>query len=76
MATPLNPTLEPRVNKAGMQSPPNADHPFFWAGFLLADTGAQNRMPTTKLRPIMSSKLKTRRQPPPKPLPEKPPEKK
>ena len=22
------------------QSPPKADHPFFWAGFLLADTGA------------------------------------
>jgi CHAT domain-containing protein len=40
-ATPLNPTLEPRVNKTGMQSPPNADHPFFWSGFLLADTGAK-----------------------------------
>ena len=24
-----------------MQSPPKTDHPFFWAGFLLADTGAQ-----------------------------------
>jgi CHAT domain-containing protein len=38
---PVNPTQEPRINKAGMSNPPKADHPFFWAGFLLADTGAK-----------------------------------
>ena len=38
---PLNVLAEPRVNKAGMSNPPNADHPFFWSGFLLADTGAK-----------------------------------
>ncbi len=38
---PLNPPLEPRVNWTGATTLPKADHPFFWAGFLLVDTGAR-----------------------------------
>lgn len=37
---PIDPTSEPRINSAGLDEPPKATHPFFWAGFLLADTGA------------------------------------
>jgi tetratricopeptide (TPR) repeat protein len=69
-ATPLDPTLEPRVNKAGMQSPPTAEHPFFWAGFLLADTGAKphadDEAPADNVVKVKDAK----------PAAEKPPEKK
>ena len=37
---PINPELEPRIVTSGIQKPPLGTHPFFWAGFLLADTGA------------------------------------
>lgn len=39
--TTLNPTLEPRVNATGVDTPPKADNPFFWAGLLLVDTGVR-----------------------------------
>jgi tetratricopeptide (TPR) repeat protein len=39
--TTLDPSLEPRLNKTTSADPPKAAHPFFWAGFLLADTGAE-----------------------------------
>lgn len=29
---------EPRVDLGKTESPPNAEHPFFWAGFMLVDT--------------------------------------
>jgi tetratricopeptide (TPR) repeat protein len=38
--TNVNVLAEPRLNVTLKQSPPKADHPFFWAGYLLADTGA------------------------------------
>ncbi|MBI2825353.1 MAG: CHAT domain-containing protein [Planctomycetia bacterium] len=37
---PLNPTLEPRVKLTSHDDAPKADHPFFWAGYMLVDTGA------------------------------------
>lgn len=37
----VNIAAEPRLNITLKQLPPKADHPFFWAGYLLADTGAQ-----------------------------------
>jgi tetratricopeptide (TPR) repeat protein len=37
--TALNPELEPRLKLAASETPPKAEHPFFWAGYLLADTG-------------------------------------
>ena len=39
--TQLNPAQEPRLNKVGITDAPKADHPFFWSGYLLADTGAK-----------------------------------
>jgi hypothetical protein len=39
----LDPTHEPRLNNVGITTLPKADHPFFWAGFLVADTGAAPR---------------------------------
>ncbi len=39
MQTPIDPEAEPRVKAAGLNDPPPAEHPFFWAGFMLIDTG-------------------------------------
>jgi CHAT domain-containing protein len=43
-SNPLNVDNEPRVKLSNKQTAPAAQHPFFWAGYLLADTGAK---PTT-----------------------------
>lgn len=37
--TPIDPEAEPRVKAAGIDEPPAAVHPFFWAGYMLVDTG-------------------------------------
>lgn len=38
--TPLEPEREPRVKKGSAHGdPPNAEHPFFWSAYLLADSG-------------------------------------
>ena len=37
----LDPDLEPRVDKSGWDDSLKADHPFFWAGYVLVDTGSQ-----------------------------------
>ncbi len=49
---PLDVSREPRLkrsdDKLGVRELPTADHPFFWAGYLLVDTGqrpGQNRAP-------------------------------
>jgi len=40
--TPLDATQEPRLKRlAEGVEPPGADHPFFWAGYLLVDTGTR-----------------------------------
>jgi CHAT domain-containing protein len=49
--TPLDPTQEPRLSKVGITVPPAAEHPFFWAGFLMADTGARPRSATDDAPP-------------------------
>ena len=36
---PLEPALEPRLSKDVGDEPPTAGFPFFWAGYLLVDTG-------------------------------------
>ena len=38
---PLDPAREPRLNRSGVKGDPTADHPFFWAGFLLIDSGTR-----------------------------------
>jgi tetratricopeptide (TPR) repeat protein len=39
-ASEIDPELEPRVTGVDRSLPLKADHPFFWAGYLLLDTGA------------------------------------
>ncbi len=41
----LDPGLEPRVVGVDRAAPLPADHPFFWAGYLLLDTGAEPAAP-------------------------------
>lgn len=40
-SNPLTVENEPRLKLTPKQTAPSADHPFFWAGYLLADTGAK-----------------------------------
>ena len=40
MASEIDPGLEPRVKSAGISDPLRGNHPFFWAGYLLVDTGS------------------------------------
>jgi hypothetical protein len=40
--TPLDATQEPRLKKLDESAePPDANHPFFWAGYLLVDSGSR-----------------------------------
>lgn len=41
LKAPLDPMREPRLRWPSDGEPPPSDHPFFWAGYLLADTGVQ-----------------------------------
>lgn len=43
--TPLNLEGEPRIKSSAGEEVPNATHPFFWAGYLLVDTGAEAHRP-------------------------------
>jgi CHAT domain-containing protein len=43
--TPLNLEAEPRVKVNAGEEVPNATHPFFWAGYMLVDTGAEAHRP-------------------------------
>jgi len=49
---------EPRIKRAATVDPPKATHPFFWAGYMLVDSGVrpetaepQPEQPVIKLRP-------------------------
>jgi CHAT domain-containing protein len=47
---PLDLSAEPRVEDVkDLQSSPTAAHPFFWAGYLLADTGTPLQAPAVAL---------------------------
>jgi hypothetical protein len=55
---PIDPDREPRVatkrNGSGESEPPKAEHPFFWAGYMLVDTGASAQQPDkTPEKPIL-----------------------
>ncbi len=41
--SPLDPSVEPRVQGASPGESPPASHPFFWAGYMLVDTGVDPR---------------------------------
>jgi hypothetical protein len=38
-SSPLNLDAEPRIKPAATDDPPKAGHPFFWAGYMLVDSG-------------------------------------
>jgi hypothetical protein len=40
-AAELDLVREPRVKEERLDRAPNADHPFFWSGYLLVDTGME-----------------------------------
>ena len=44
-STQLDPTQEPRLKGVKAGQVPTADHPFFWSGYLLMDTGSQPAKP-------------------------------
>jgi hypothetical protein len=37
----ITPELEPRITLDGETTPPEPTHPFFWAGYLVVDTGTE-----------------------------------
>jgi len=37
----LDPEAEPRVDKTGWDEKLTASHPFFWAGYMVVDTGSR-----------------------------------
>jgi hypothetical protein len=78
-ATPLSLEAEPRIKRGTIEEAPKANHPFFWAGYLLVDSGvaaarpdAAAPEPAGKERPAEQAEQKPRTpalpdQPAPKP---------
>lgn len=61
-STKLNVESEPRLKKAQIDEPPKADHPFFWAGYMLIDSGQVAKINTSikapdKPKPAENQKL-------------------
>ena len=57
--TPLDAAQEPRLKRlAEGVSPPGADHPFFWAGYLLVDTGTMPNQPAAQPKKAAEPKIK------------------
>jgi hypothetical protein len=48
----LNVEVEPRVKRATVDEPPRANHPFFWAGYLLVDGGVESPPEPAKPVPV------------------------
>lgn len=60
----LNLEAEPRIKNTVTNDPPQANHPFFWSGYLLVDPGTVARKPEPEaVDPVL--KLKQPDQPPP-----------
>lgn len=41
MQNPISPTEEPRLRLDGVESAPRPEHPFFWSGYMVVDTGTE-----------------------------------
>ena len=69
----LNLEAEPRIKRTATEEPPTANHPFFWAGYLLIDSGtAPKKADPEPVDPAL--KFNKAAPPPPKPIrPEGPP---
>ncbi|WP_148072655.1 tetratricopeptide repeat protein [Bythopirellula goksoeyrii] len=62
----LEPGLEPRVSLGNVDELPTAEHPFFWSGYLLVDTGEPPLPPPAKSDKEQADKTEA---PPEKPVP-------
>ena len=49
--SPINPTAEPRVKVTPQSELTTAEHPFFWAGYMLLDSGSLPERPTEQDTP-------------------------
>jgi len=61
----LDVSAEPRIQRVTTAEPPKATHPFFWAGYMLVDSGVmpekvkiQPEKPAVKLKPPQQRELK------------------
>jgi tetratricopeptide (TPR) repeat protein len=85
----VDPELEPRVDKTGWDDKLKTDHPFFWAGYLLIDTGSRPKSgdddvpakvkaspdpPKAKAAPLPQADPQAKVDPPPKVDPQPQPE--
>jgi len=53
----LNLAAEPRIKRAATDEPPKANHPFFWAGYLLVDPGTSPNPPEAPAeKPVLKIK--------------------
>ena len=52
----LNPDDEPRVKRSANAEAPKATHPFFWAGYMLIDSGESPKKPTAEEAPVLKVK--------------------
>jgi hypothetical protein len=52
----IDPDAEPRVKLKAKDAPPRASNPFFWAGYLLADTGSSPYEPGPTMESLMTMK--------------------
>ncbi len=69
--TPLDAAQEPRLKRLDeMAEPPGADHPFFWAGYLLVDTGtragqeSEEAEPAAEVKPPVAKPTPAKNPPP------------
>jgi hypothetical protein len=73
--SPIDPLHEPRIRRKQDAEPLNAEHPFFWAGYMLVDTGASpQRAEPLAEKPIL--KFEDKKKPDAKPADDKKPEEK
>ena len=56
--TPLKPDLEPRLTATQRDNPGMADHPFFWSGYMLVDTGVLPPNTAAKVPPKLQRAAK------------------
>jgi hypothetical protein len=59
MSTQLNLDAEPRIKRSPIDETPKAEHPFFWAGYLLIDTGQGEQ----KSEPVPEKPAKSKKPP-------------
>ena len=59
-ASRLNLDAEPRIKPAPTDDPPRAGHPFFWAGYLLVDSGAGESAEAQPPKPVLGGNRRGR----------------